>query len=141
MVAAAIPDVDGLGIVVSQDAYWNYHHVLGHNLAFGLVVATSLAMWSTSRAKAWAMYLLCFHLHLVMDYYGSGPGWPIHYWWPFSRTKYESAYAWDLSSWQNRVAFFLLLGWTVWIGYRQRRTPLETVMPKLDRQLVGFARE
>jgi hypothetical protein len=41
------------------DAYQTYHHKIAH--------------------------LALFHLHLVMDFVGSGPGWGIYYFWPFSQ--------------------------------------------------------
>ena len=84
MIAAGAADIDGLGIVVSQELYWDYHHKLGHCAAFGLLLAGALAAFSTRRALAFGTYLLLFHLHLVLDYYGSGPGWPIYYLWPVS---------------------------------------------------------
>ena len=46
-----------------------------------------------------------------------------------------------LTAWQNITAAFLLLLWTVWIGYRRKRTPLELLMPSLDRRLVGLPPE
>ena len=47
-------------------------------------------------------------------------------------------YGWDFYSWQNISAAFLLLLWTVAIAYYQKRTPLELLMPSLDRKLVGL---
>ena len=47
-------------------------------------------------------------------------------------------YGWDFFSWQNIMAAFLLLLWTVWIAYSRKRTPLELLMPSLDRRLVGL---
>ena len=48
--SGVIPDIDGLGIIADLatrgspaplDWYWRFHHTLGHNLAFGLVVTTA----------------------------------------------------------------------------------------------------
>ena len=77
MIAASAADLDGLGILVSQDLYWDYHHKLGHGIAFGLLISLTLASFSTRRVLAFCAYLALFHLHLVLDYFGSGPGWPI----------------------------------------------------------------
>jgi hypothetical protein len=82
MVAAAIPDLDGLGLLAAPFAgphfYERYHHVLGHNLTFAVVSAGVLTAFSTGawwrRAVAFAAYFALFHLHLLMDYYGRGRG-------------------------------------------------------------------
>ena len=77
-----------------------------------------------------------FHLHLVLDYFGSGPGWGIHYFWPFSNYEILNPYAWNFLSWQNlcAAAFFLL--WTIAIIVKSKRTPLEVIMPSLDQKIV-----
>jgi len=141
MVAASIPDIDGLGIVFGQEAYWRFHHYLGHNVFFGLAVAGVGACFSARKIVAFAMYLFAFHLHLVMDFFGSGPGWKIHYWWPISDVGYRTQYVWNLSSWQNTVAAALLLLWTMAIAYRFGRTPLELVSPSLNERLVKSRRD
>lgn len=138
MVAAAAADVDGLGIVVSQELYWDFHHKLGHGIAFGLLLASILAALSTRHLLALVAYLACFHLHLVLDSFGSGPDWPIHYLWPISDAAWLNPHAWHLSSWQNTTAAALLLAWTGWIAFRRRRTPLEVLMPSLDRKAIAW---
>jgi hypothetical protein len=138
MVAAAAADIDGLGIVVSEELYWDYHHKLGHGIAFGLLLAGAMAAFSTRRLVAMVAYLACFHLHLVLDSFGSGPDWPIHYLWPISDAAWLNPRAWNLSSWQNTTAAALLLAWTAWIGFRHRRTPLELLMPSLDEKAIAW---
>jgi hypothetical protein len=75
MVAAAgvIPDIDGLGIVaefLTKDSerpllWWSeYHHVIAHNLGFGLLVA-AIAFALTRRCLVVALTTLSFHLHLL----------------------------------------------------------------------------
>ena len=59
MIAGGILDADGLGILISQDAYDDYHHVLGHNLLFGLIVALILAFFSS--AKRNVLFSICFY--------------------------------------------------------------------------------
>ena len=138
MIAASGADFDGCGIAFGQEAYWRYHHTVGHNVFFGLIVAGLLTARSTGRrGLAFVAYLACFHLHLLMDYYGSGPGWAIEYLWPIDRTGWRTNYAWELTSWQNRVAFAVLLAITVAIGWGARRTPLEVIAPRLDALLLG----
>jgi inner membrane protein len=141
MVAAAAHDLDGLGIVVSQELYWDYHHKLGHCAAFGVVMSGVLAAFSAHRLLAFLTYLALFHLHLVLDYLGSGPGWPIYYFWPFAEAEWLNPRAWPFFSWQNVGTAFAMVGWTVSIAVKKRRTPLELLMPSLDRKAVAWMKE
>lgn len=137
MIAASIEDLDGLGIVWSEDAYWALHHKLGHCVGYGLVVSAVLVIFSKSRRlPCFFLYLALFHLHLGLDLLGSGANWDIFYLWPFSDFRIKSDWGWELFSWQNITAFIVLLAWTVLIAKRQRRTPLELLMPSLDRKFV-----
>jgi hypothetical protein len=145
MIAASAPDLDGLGIVVSQHWYARLHHVLGHNLFFAVIVSLVLAILSPRKVLGFVLYCGLFHLHLFMDYWGSGRDWGICYWWPFRAAGpgnwWMNPYGWDFYSWQNISAAFLLLLWTVGIAYYRKRTPLELLMPSLDRRLVGLPPE
>ena len=143
MIAATVPDVDGLGIVFGERAYQDWHHVAAHNLPFcvlssGLLAGISRTTWHR-RAGLFAVYALAFHAHLLMDYYGSGPGWPIVYLWPLSDTAGQLVnwQSWELSSWQNTLVAGLLLAITVCIAAVKRRTPLEVLMPSLDAKFTG----
>ena len=141
MVAAGLADLDGLGIVFGKEAYWDYHHILGHNLLFGLVLCGILTIWSYRRVKAFCVYLTLFHVHLLMDYVGSGPGWGIPYFWPLNRHLFECPFVWEFFSWQNLTAALAFILWTVVLIVVSRRTPLESVMPSLDRQIVALAQK
>jgi hypothetical protein len=149
MIAASVADIDGISRLAGQKAYWDYHHTLGHNLPVAMVIAVALAAPALFEASAHRMargalllllYLGLFHLHLVMDYYGSGPGWPIVYFWPFSKFKFVNYDTWEFYSWQNISAAAALIACTILIVYWRRRTPLEVLMPNLDRQLVALMR-
>ena len=48
--------------------------------------------------------------------------------------------AWEFFSWQNISTAIAFLAWTIWIAVRHGRTPLEAIMPGLDRQLVDWLR-
>ena len=136
MLAAAAPDVDGLSIAFGPDAYQRLHHTFGHTAYAAVIVGVALAVWAR---PAWGTFLLAVamvHLHLLMDYWGSGPGWDIRYLWPARTPRFRNDAAWPFSSWQNVTVFAGLLAWTVAIAWRRRRTPLEVLMPRLDRQLV-----
>ena len=138
MIAASAADLDGVGVIVSQRAYWDWHHVAGHNLFAAVAIAGILTIPSQPRRLfAFVVYLALAHLHLLMDYFGSGPGWPIYYLWPASRQKIVNPGAWEFFSWQNILIAAMLLAWTILIAWSKRRTPLEAIMPNLDRQLVG----
>lgn len=144
MIAASVADLDGLGIVGRPfghaDPYDLYHHVLGHNLPVCVIASVSLAGITARSRRAGVLvallYAAIFHLHLLMDDYGSGPGWPIMYAWPFSDFKFVNWHAWELSSWQNSMTGLVLIAITVLIAWRARRTPLEVLYPSLDRKLV-----
>lgn len=141
MVAATAADVDGLSRLLGEDAYWTYHHTFGHNVFFAVALSAACAACVRQRPTfTFALCLLVAHLHLVLDYFGSGPGWHVHYLWPFKAGVLRNPNAWPFDSWQNRSAFCLLLAWTLLIAIRRRRTPLERIAPRLDRRLVGLVR-
>jgi inner membrane protein len=130
------PDVDGLGLVLSQKAYLEWHHVLGHNLLVGVLVSVLLMLLGRSDLKVGVLYLTLFHLHLAMDMLGSGSGWGVEYLWPFSTRSFPIAGAWDFRSWQNYVVLALLVAVTVWIAVIHKRTPLELFAPRLNALMI-----
>ena len=136
MIAASVEDVDGLGRIVSEELYWSLHHKLGHCALFGVAISSLLAAFSKRRLTCFLLYIALFHVHLVLDAFGSGPGWSIYYVWPFSDWEFNTEWAWEFFSWQNITAFTLLLGWMLWIAKRQHRTPLELIAPRLNQQFV-----
>ncbi|MDB5324985.1 MAG: hypothetical protein JWM57_554, partial [Phycisphaerales bacterium] len=121
-------------------AYQRWHHVACHNLPFCIFASGVLAAIGQKsfarRAAIFVLYAGLFHLHLLMDYFGSGQGWPIVYLWPFSDFRFVNWQAWELSSWQNTVAAGALLAITVAIAIVRKRTPLELLMPSLDTKLT-----
>jgi inner membrane protein len=145
MIAASIADVDGFGILLwpidrdrAQQLYWDYHHVLGHCALFGVLVSIIFSAFSPQKVRSFVIYLALFHLHLVLDVLGSGPGWKIYYFWPVSGWGFAIDWGWALFSWQNIATFFILLAWTVSIARRYGRTPLEAIMPRLDAKITLF---
>ncbi len=98
-----IPDLDGLSLLAGLDAYGRYHHLLTHRYpaALGtLLIATALAHQRVSVA---ILSAVAFHLHLLCDLAGNGPGWPIQYLWPTSNAELFWSGQWDLASWQNSL--------------------------------------
>lgn len=139
MIATTIPDLDGLSILGGRETFLNWHHVACHNLPFGILVCAILTLLAGRSVWAFMLYLLFFHLHLLLDVFGSGPGWGIYYWWPFSRWAFDNTHlSWEFYSWQNISIAGGLLVWTILIARFKQRTPLEALMPDLDRQLVAL---
>ncbi|MFA7231724.1 MAG: metal-dependent hydrolase, partial [Victivallaceae bacterium] len=138
MLAAGLPDLDGITYIFGHEAYWDTHHIMGHNFLFAIIASLILSAFSTSRIKCFSIYIALFHLHLLMDLFGSGMGWGIAYYWPFSKRIVEISYYWELYSWQNILAGIFFIGWTWLIILQKKRTPLEYIMPELDRKLTTF---
>ena len=82
--AGVVPDADGLGPVAElltrespRPLLWwtQYHHVLGHNLLFGMLAACGAA--ALSKRRLWltgALAFVSFHLHIIGDLVGArGP--------------------------------------------------------------------
>jgi hypothetical protein len=136
MAISLFPDVDGLGLIISDSAYVQWHHVLAHNLLAGLLASALFMTIGRSELKIGLLYLALFHLHLAMDLVGSGSGWGIQYLWPFSNRSIESSMAWDFRSWQNYAVLIALAAFTIWIALSRKRTPLEFVAPRLNAALI-----
>ncbi len=151
--ASVVPDLDGLGLVAdlfSGDTaagfYWytRFHHVLGHNLAFGLLLGA--AAFSAARRR-WVTALLClvgFHLHLLGDLVGSrGPDgsiWTIPYLWPISDRQWWWDGQWMLNAWPNFVITMLLLAVTLFVAWRYGFSPVGLFSERADRAVVETLR-
>lgn len=141
MLAASLPDMDGVTYFFGQNAYWATHHIYGHNLVFALLLSGGLAAFCTSKLKSFLLFLGLVHLHFVLDLLGSGEGWTIPYWLPFDKTEYAWAFGWDLNDIENKLVGIALLLWCIGIAVCLKRTPLEFLMPKLDQQLAEWAQK
>ncbi|HVY72167.1 MAG TPA: metal-dependent hydrolase, partial [Verrucomicrobiae bacterium] len=82
--AGVIPDTDGLGLPVElltrhserPHPWWSdYHHILGHNLLFALIVTAGChCLAHEQRALTALLAAASFHLHLLCDLVGArGP--------------------------------------------------------------------
>jgi len=139
MLAGVLPDLDVLAIILGRKAYLAYHHVLCHNLLFGCLLSIGFALASRKKSIAFAIYILSFHIHLVLDLLGSGPGWTITYAWPFSLVQFSlPSIAWEFNGWQNKAYFALLLAITFFIAKWKNRTFLEFCFPERDRILISW---
>ncbi|MFO0810965.1 MAG: metal-dependent hydrolase [Gemmataceae bacterium] len=150
-----LPDLDGLGLFVSTDAYLAYHHVLCHNLPAGLVWSALVAAAAHKRLLCLLLALLNWHLHLACDYFGSrGPvdtePWILPYLYPFvgrwaghdfvGPRWYWNPWQWPLNSWQNTLTTLAgIAGW-IYIAVRLDRTWFEFVSLNFDREVCRMLR-
>jgi len=153
--AGVAPDLDGLGIVPelltrgsTHPLPWfsDYHHVLGHNLGFAIVV--TIAGFIFARAQRWKtalLVLLSFHLHLLGDVIGArGPDgfqWPISYLLPFShRLDIVWHGQWALNAWPNFVITGIGLIIMFVIARNRGYSPLEIISKRADATFVSAVR-
>lgn len=101
--AGVLPDLDGLTLLAGEAAYATYHHVVTHGLPSALVCAAVLGWLGEKKRVVAVLAFVTFHLHLLCDLVGSGPGWPLWYLWPFSTHETMWDGQWNLASWQNTL--------------------------------------
>jgi inner membrane protein len=152
--ASVVPDIDGLGIVAdrltrnsSHPLNWwgDYHHTLGHNLGFAIVVAAIAAILAKQRVKTTLLVLFSFHLHLLADLVGArgpdGDQWPIPYLLPFSKQlQLTWSRQWALNAWPNVVITAVLIGIAVMMARQRSFSPLEMFSVKADAAFVRALR-
>jgi hypothetical protein len=152
--ASVAPDIDGLGIIAekltqnsSQPLNWwsDYHHVLGHNLGFALVVATVALIFAKQKVKTTLLVFFSFHLHLLADMVGArgpdGAQWLIPYLLPFSnRVQLTWSGQWALNAWPNIVITAVLVGIAVILARQRGFSPLEIFSAKADTVFVRALR-
>ena len=152
--AGIVPDLDGLGIVAEIATentsnflpWWSqYHHVLCHNIGFGLMVTVTVFLASVRRWTSALLTLLVFHLHLIGDLVGAkGPDgyqWPIPYLLPFSnRWQWVWDGQWALNAWPNITFTALLLILTFYQAWKRGYSPLEMISTKADAAVVETLR-
>lgn len=153
-IAGIIPDLDGLGAIpelltrnTRYPLFWwtDYHHVLGHNLTFGLLVTLGSFALAKKRWKTALLSFFTFHLHLLGDIVGArGPDgyqWPIPYLYPFSdawQLVWEGQ--WTLNAWPNFVITFIALGFMFYIAWKRGYSPLEMISRSADQAFVQTLR-
>jgi inner membrane protein len=152
--AAVIPDADGLGIlfdIASKDrgagliVYAQYHHVLAHNVFFGLLLATVVYAVSKKRGLTALLVLLNFHIHLLGDLLsGRGPDgtiWTISYLFPVLRDiPFSWSGQWELNAWPNVVVTAIALLLTFYLAWRRGYSPLSLFSVQADRAVVATLR-
>jgi inner membrane protein len=137
--AGVAPDIDSVSLLFGLDRYIRWHHVLTHNLLAAVVTAGVVAAVAKERGRAAVLAFVAFHVHFVLDTVGSGPGWQIAYFYPFSSTEYGVGWAWDLASWQNLVATVTVLAVSVVTAVALKRSFVETWAPaSVDAAFCGL---
>lgn len=138
--AGLLPDVDGLSLVAGEEAYGRFHHVLTHGIVAATVLSVVLGLCAKRRLLVTVLAFGAFHLHLLCDLVGSGPGWPLTYLWPFSSRELMWDGQWNLASWQNSViGLFVTLG-VLYCAVPFGRTVVELFSLKADAKVVAAVR-
>jgi hypothetical protein len=154
VLCGVLPDIDGLGFLAEMATensarpltWWSeYHHLLCHNIGFGVVLGAVVA---TLAGRRWATVLLglvAFHLHLLGDLAGSrgpeGYQWPIPYLLPFSN-QWQVAWEgqWALNAWPNVALTATLLGLTIYLAWKRGYSPVGIISERADGVLVSALR-
>jgi len=152
--AGVLPDIDGAGLIIDVFCHgsdqplqlWSmYHHVLGHNIGFGLLLVIVTFALSTRRWVTSLLVFMSFHLHLLCDLLGSkGPDgyqWPIPYLFPFSDAwQWTWVYQWQLNAWPNFVITIFTILLILFFAWKNGLSPLEIVSLKTNRSFVDALR-
>ena len=146
-IAGVVPDIDGIRIGYDLlmkenghvlDLWSRYHHTLGHNIGFGLLLTITAFLAAGRRWVTSGLVLLVFHLHLICDVIGSrGPDgyqWPIPYLEPFS-DAWQLAWAgqWQLNAWQNIAITSATIIFILYQASQCGLSPLEIISSKANR--------
>lgn len=150
-VAGVIPDLDGFGIVVdlatrgATDWWGHFHHELGHNLGFCLLVTVVFACLAKRKGVTALLVFLSFHLHLLCDIIGArgpdGDQWPIPYLEPFSHVpRLVWSGQWALNAWPNMLITAALIALALRWAWQRGYSPLEMVSTRADAVFVATLR-
>ena len=153
--AGILPDIDGLGIVAElatehtqQPLLWysKYHHVIGHNLAFGIAICIFAATIAKRRLLTAGLVFFVFHLHLLCDLIGSrGPDgyqWPIPYFYPYlQHIELIWSGQWTLNAWPNFLLTIILMMITFYQAWKKGVSPLEIISKRANQMFVDAFRQ
>jgi hypothetical protein len=155
LLGGILPDVDGLSVLFGWEAFLNYHHLVAHNLAVGLLWLAVAAITADQRGRCLVLVLCNWHLHLACDYFGSGgydgSVWVLPYFYPLLGSHgtdgifvgpdwYWNPWQWQLRAWPNLLIVVIAgLGW-LYIAVRLDRTWFEFIWPAMDRELCRTLR-
>ena len=152
--AGVVPDADGLGIIAEKLTehsahplnWWSeYHHVLGHNIGFAMVVTVAAAIFAKRKLTTALLVCISFHLHLIADLVGArgpdGDQWPIPYLLPFSN-QWQLTWSgqWALNAWPNFIITGTLIVATLLLARQRGFSLLEMFSLKLDAIVIATLR-
>jgi inner membrane protein len=154
VVAAIVPDVDGLGVIPelltrnsAHPLIWfsQYHHSL-HTLAFALAVTLVTFLIAQRRWTTALLACVSFHLHLLGDLLGArgpdGYSWPIPYLLPFSNSVQLNWHGqWALNSWPNVAITTVFLFATLFLAWKNGHSPLEFFSRNANTAFVSALRK
>lgn len=138
--AGVVPDLDGLTLLAGEEAYSRWHHLLTHGIVAATICAVAFGALAKQRVLVGALSFVAFHLHLLCDLAGSGPGWPIWYLYPFSQHETMWSGQWNLASWQNSLIGLAATVAVLWCALPLGRTAVELFSVKTDGKVVGALR-
>lgn len=122
VLAGTLLDLDGAGLVWSEEAYVAMHRAAGHGLVLAvLIVLVALLLGHTPRITV-PLAVVSFHLHLALDLVGTG-GLPIRYLWPLTDRAWSYEGHWVLASWPNVAVMALTAAGVLAIAWRRRGRP------------------
>lgn len=119
-----------------MESYREYHHLLGHNIGWMFGVMILSGRWVGWRWGSMLRVGVSFVLHVVGDFFGSGPGWGIYPWYPWSETMFIFPHAWRLNAWPNITVTVIAGIYLIRMGSIRGYTPLEFVNQRLEGHLV-----
>jgi len=152
VIGAAIPDLDGIGVIAelaTRDSahpllWWSeYHHTVAHNLTFAVLYAT-VAVFIASARSGW-MSFVAVNLHFLGDVLGSrGPDdyqWPIPYLYPFRHDpQVVWSGQWYLNAWPNFAITAALIAITIVLAWRRGYSVVGLVSRRADAAFVLMLR-
>ena len=152
--AGIAPDLDGLGMVVDACTrhsaapthyFSDYHHVLGHNLGFGLLYFAAAFAIAKRKLLTLALVAISFTVHILADVVGGrgpeGYQWPMSVLQPFSDSlvlTWEGQ--WMLNAWPNFVITGVLLCVAFYLAWRRGFSPVSIVSTRADGAFVAVLR-
>jgi hypothetical protein len=154
MFAGVVSDMDGLGVLIdfatrcsASPTHWydQFHHMLGHNLCFALVITALAFFLAHQRTLVTALSFLSFHLHLLGDLVGSrGPDgyqWPIPYLVPWlAAWQLTWQGQWALNAWPNFLITGVLLAAMFYLAWQRGYSPVEIISLKADATFIATLR-
>ncbi len=137
--SALASDLDVLTMIGGVQAYASYHHAIGHNVFFSVMISGICVL--LSRHKPWKIVVfsqLGFYSHYFGDYFFTR--FPLQYFWPVSYRAFIYSYRIGLDHPINLAfgyASFLIL---IVMAMKFKRTPIELFSIALDQRIINLFR-